>query len=181
MGWAAILLNRGSLFLYHCMTIDVHFSSNSNEWQTPRNLFDKLDETFGFILDAAATKDNALCKSYFTIDDDALQQDWHKYKTVWCNPPYGRQIGKFVKKAYEESQKGAVVVLLVPARVDTKWWHDYCAKGAVLFVKGRLKFVNKMLPSYNENGDFKISPAPFPSAIVTFGPDIEPSTTYGKI
>lgn len=160
--------------------MDVHFSSNSNEWETPKEVFKKLDAHFDFVLDAAATKDNALCKSYFTIDDDALKQDWAKYGSVWCNPPYGREIGKFVKKAYEESKKGATVVMLIPARVDTRWWQDYCSQGSVLFIRGRLKFVNKMLPSYKEDGDFKISPAPFPSAIVTFGPDIQPSTTYGK-
>lgn len=163
------------------MSIDVHFSSLSNEWETPRDLFGKLHENFGFVLDAAATKDNALCKSFFTIDDDSLKQDWAKYGVVWCNPPYGRQIGKFVRKGYEEAQKGAIVVMLVPARVDTRWWQDYCSKAAVWFIKGRLKFVNKSFPSYREDGDFKVSPAPFPSAIVTFIKDINPSTTYGKV
>lgn len=157
---------------------EIHYSSKSNEWQTPKWLFDKLNNKFNFQLDAAATVDNALCANYFTLNDNALSKDWHIYKTIYCNPPYGRMIGKFVKKAYEESQKECTVVMLIPARVDTSWWHDYCSKGNVLFIKGRLKFINKEFPSYKDNGDFKISPAPFPSAIVIFDKDILPKTEY---
>jgi site-specific DNA-methyltransferase (adenine-specific) len=145
---------------------DVHFSSLSNEWQTPSFLFKALDKEFKFKLDAASTKDNALCSNFFTKEDNALEKDWHEYETIWCNPPYGRDIGRFIKKAYMESQKGCTVVLLIPARVDTRWWHDYCSKCEVRFIKGRLKFINKSFPSYKADGDFKVSPAPFPSAIV---------------
>lgn len=149
---------------------EVHFSSKSNEWHTPDWLYKQLDDEFHFDLDAASTDENAKCPKHFTEKDDALGQDWAAAgKTVWLNPPYGRLIGKFVKKAYEESLKGLIVVLLIPARPDTKWWHAYCAKGEVRFVKGRLKFVNPTFPTYREDGNFKLSPAPFPSAIVVFG------------
>jgi phage N-6-adenine-methyltransferase len=158
--------------------LKVHFSSMSNEWETPRELFNSLNKEFAFEIDVSATKENALCNIFFTKDDDALSQDWSKYKVAWCNPPYGRLIGKFVKKGYEESLKGCTVVFLIPARVDTRWWHDYCAKGEVRFCKGRLKFQNRSLPSWREDGNFKASPAPFPSAIVVMKKDIVPQTSY---
>ena len=88
---------------------------------------------------------------------------------MWLNPPYGRQIGKWVQKAYEESLKpDTTVVCLLPARTDTKWFHDYCTKGEITFVRGRLKFINRNLPSYREDGKFQKSPAPFPSMVVVF-------------
>jgi hypothetical protein len=85
------------------------------------------------------------------------------------NPPYGKNIGKFMKKAYEESLKGAIVVCLVPSRTDTKWWHDYAMKGSIEFLRGRLRFINRTFPSWRADGNFKVSPAGFPSAIVVFG------------
>lgn len=149
---------------------DVHYSSVSNEWETPRDLFDKYNKIYDFQLDAAATKENALCKSFFTIEDDALTKDWHPFKRIWLNPPYGRIIGKFIQKAYEESIKESVVVCLIPARTDTKYFHEYCLPhGKIEFLRGRLKFVNKSFPSYRTDGNFKVSPAPFPSCIVVFG------------
>lgn len=160
------------------MNTSVHFSSKSNEWQTPKNIFDSLNKEFDLRLDAAATKENALCDKFYTQEDDALIQDWNGFGNVWCNPPYGRMIGKFVKKAYEESLKGATVVMLIPARVDTTWWYKFCAKTEVRFIKGRLKFINKAFPSYKEDMSMKISPAPFPSAIVIFKPDMIPVTKY---
>lgn len=148
----------------------VHFSSISNEWETPKDLFIKYDNIYHFQLDAAATKENTLCKNYYTIENDSLVQNWSQYKSIWLNPPYGRQIGKFIKKAYEESLKNCTVVCLIPARTDTSYFHDYCLKyGKIEFLRGRLKFINRLLPSYNENDNFKISPAPFPSCIVIFG------------
>ena len=84
------------------------------------------------------------------------------------NPPYGREIAKFVRKAWDESQKGATVVCLVPARPDTGWWHDYAMKGEIEFVRGRLKFVNRTFPSWRADGNFKKSPACFPSAVIIF-------------
>jgi len=161
--------------------MDIHYSSKSNEWETPRTIFNQLNEEFNFQLDASATKDNALCANFFTLEDNSLIQDWSKYKSIFCNSPYGRMIGKFVEKAYQESQRGSTVVMLIPARVDTKWWHNYCAKGEVRFIKGRLKFVNKSSPSYSDDGNFKLSPAPFPSAIVIFRPNQISITKYVDI
>ena len=154
---------------------DVHFSSKSNEWQTPKYLFDWLNKEYNFKLDAAATKDNALCDNYYTIEDNALLKDWSGYGSVFCNPPYGRLIGKFVEKGYLESRKGSIVVFLIPARTDTRWWYNYCSKGNVIFLKGRVKFISNNSPSKNLC-------APFPSAIVIFDKNIElPKTEYKDI
>ncbi len=158
--------------------MEVHFSSISNEWETPIAVFDKLNQEFDFNLDAAATDQNFKCKNYFTKENDALLQDWFIYKRVFLNPVYGRQIGKFIKKAYEESLKGCIVVCLIPSRTDSKYFHEYCAKGEIRFIKGRLKFINRLLPSYKENGDFKINSAPFPSCVVIFRAVNIPLTKY---
>jgi len=143
------------------------FSKKSDEWETPQWLFDLLNEEFHFNVDAASRQYiTQKCNRCFT---DALTLEWTKWgERFWLNPPYS-QIAVFMKKAYEESQKGAVVVCLIPARTDTKYWHDYVMKAQeIRFVKGRLKFENKTLPSWNPEGNFKISPAPFPSVIVIF-------------
>ena len=138
----------------------VHFSSETDQWATPDDLFQKLDSIFGFTTDVCAGHDNAKCRTYYTESDDGLKQDWRG--SCWMNPPYGRQIGAWVKKAYESSvENRATVVCLLPARVDTRWWHDYCTKGEMFFLKGRLKF-----------GD-AVNSAPFPSAIVVFRPNIK--------
>lgn len=133
----------------------VHFSSKTDLWSTPQDLFDKLNEKYNFTTDVCATEENAKCKHYYDKETDGLAQDWKG--VCWCNPPYGREIIDWVKKAYESSLKGATVVCLVPARTDTKWWHEYAMKGNIEFLRGRLKF-----------GGHKNS-APFPSAIVVFG------------
>lgn len=133
------------------------FTSTTNEWATPQTLFDELDREFSFNLDPCSTHENAKCKKHFTIADDGLSQDWTG--TVFMNPPYGREIGKWVKKAYEEAQKGATVVCLIPARTDTAYWHDYVMRGEIRFIRGRLRF-----GSSNNS-------APFPSAIVIFRGD----------
>jgi phage N-6-adenine-methyltransferase len=140
------------------MAIDVHFSSKTNEWATPRPLFDELCAEFGFTLDPCATPENAKCRKYFTKEQDGLSQCWCN-ETVFMNPPYGREIGKWVRKAYETSQKGATVVCLIPARTDTAYWHDYAMKGEVRFIRGRVYF---------EQMGKALCPAPFPSAIVIF-------------
>ena len=133
----------------------VHFSSKTNEWETPQELFDELDREFTFTLDPCATPDNKKCPRYFTKDVDGLTQPWQG--TVFMNPPYGREIPKWIKKAYEESLRGATIVCLVPARTDTAYWHDYIFPYAeVRFIRGRVKF-----------GGGKHS-APFPSAIAIF-------------
>jgi site-specific DNA-methyltransferase (adenine-specific) len=144
------------------------FSSKSNEWETPPEFYDKLNNRFKFTLDPCCTHLNNKCKKHYTIEEDGLSQSWAN-ETVFVNPPYG-DIGKWVKKAYDEStQSNAVVVMLIPVRTDTKYWHDYIMKGAsqVYFVKGRLKFKNKVIADYTGKTD--LSPAPFPSVVVVFG------------
>jgi phage N-6-adenine-methyltransferase len=135
----------------------VHFSSQSNEWETPQEFFTRQDFIYQFTLDACATPENAKCRKFYTATDNGLAQSWQGQR-VWMNPPYGRAIGVWMKKAFEESQGSALVVCLVPARTDTAWWHDYAAKGQVTFIRGRLKF-----------GRGKNS-APFPSALVVMSP-----------
>ncbi|MWF62686.1 phage N-6-adenine-methyltransferase [Staphylococcus haemolyticus] len=137
--------------------MEVHYSSKSNEWVTPQNLFDELNEEFNFTLDPCATDENAKCSKYFTIEDDGLSKDWSN-EVVFMNPPYGREIKKWIKKAYEESLNGATVVCLIPARTDTTYWHDFIFDKAddIRFLRGRLKFGNSK------------NSAPFPSAIVVY-------------
>lgn len=137
--------------------MEVHYSSKSNEWATPQNLFDELDDEFNFTLDPCATDENAKCSKYFTIEDDGLSKDWSN-DVVFMNPPYGREIKKWIKKAYEESLNGATVVCLIPARTDTTYWHDFIFDKAddIRFLRGRLKFGNSK------------NSAPFPSAIVVY-------------
>lgn len=112
-------------------------SRDTFEWPTPQEFFDKLNAEFGFTLDVAATPENAKCERFFTIDDDGLSQSWDG-EVVWCNPPYGDQIKHWIYKA---ATSDATVVMLVPARVDTRWFHDIVLGHAeVRFVKGRIKF-----------------------------------------
>ena len=135
--------------------IGVHFSSRTDNWSTPADFFEDISERFGsFDLDPCADHDNAKANVYYTKAENGLSKEW-KGK-VWMNPPYGREIIKWMKKAYESSLDGAMVVCLVPSRTDTRWWHEYAMKGTVEFIKGRLKF-----------GDSKNS-APFPSALIIF-------------
>ena len=133
------------------------FSCKTDLWSTPQWLFDELDKEFGFTLDPCATDENAKCKKYFTKEVDGLKQSW-KDEVVFCNPPYGREVIHWVKKCYEESKNNnAKVVLLVFARTDTRWFHEYIYnKAEIRFLKGRLKF-----------GDSKNS-APCPSIVVIF-------------
>ena len=137
--------------------MDVHYSSKTNEWSTPQAFFDELNKEFNFTLDPCATRENAKCTKYFTVEDDGLKQDWSN-DVVFMNPPYGREIKYWVQKAFEESLKGATVVCLIPARTDTTYWHNYIFGKAddIRFIKGRLKF-----------GGSK-NPAPFPSAIIIY-------------
>ncbi|HHT98456.1 MAG TPA: adenine methyltransferase [Acholeplasma sp.] len=149
------------------------FSSKSDEWETPQDLFNSLNDEFHFTLDPCSTHENHKCDKYYTQEDDGLSKDWAG-ETVFCNPPYGRSIGKWVEKCYKESLKGSTVVMLIPSRTDTKWFHKYIYnKAEIRFLKGRLKFINRALPSWNEQGNYKLSPAPFPSMIVIFKPNIQ--------
>ncbi len=138
------------------MKTTVHFSSKTDLWETPQSFFDALNEEFGFTLDVCASAENAKCRRFYTSVDDGLAQSWEG--VCWMNPPYGRTIGKWMKKAFLSAEQGAVVVCLVPARTDTAWWHDYAAKGEVRFIRGRLKF------GCHSNS------APFPSAVIIFRP-----------
>lgn len=132
----------------------VHFSSETVEWATPQALYDQLNKEFKFTLDPCSTPENAKCKKYFTKEDDGLSKSW-KGERVFMNPPYGRVIGDWVKKA--ATGGGQLVVCLLPARTDTRWFHEYVYNMAeVRFIKGRVKF-----------GDGKQS-APFPSMLVIF-------------
>jgi len=141
------------------MNTEVMFSSATAEWETPQEFFDALDDVFGFDMDVCATPDNAKCHCFCSPDVDGLVVPWTGI--CWMNPPYGREIGKWVKKAYESGQRGATVVCLLPARTDTRWWQDYCVRGEVHFVRGRLKFGGSA------------NSAPFPSAVVVFRPKLQ--------
>ena len=144
------------------MNTELMFSSKTDEWETPQNLFDELNKEFKFELDVCADFENHKCNYYFDKAKNGLSADW--WGRCWMNPPYGREIGKWVKKAYEEVQGDAagVCVCLLPSRTDTKWFHDYCLKGEIRFLKGRLLFKKDGRdPSRSER-------APFPSMIVIF-------------
>ena len=135
-------------------------TSDKNYWETPQTFFDELNKEFNFTLDVASTHENAKTKNYFTIESDGLSNKWEG--NVFCNPPYGKEISLWVKKAYEESlTNNGVIVLLLPARTDTRYWHDYIFGKAkeIRFLKGRLKF--------ELNGEAKQS-APFPSAVIIY-------------
>lgn len=143
----------------------VHFSSKTDLHSTPQDFYDRLNEEFGFTLDVCATKENAKCSRYFDLSTDGLKQSWGGER-VWCNPPYGREIGKWVDRCSKAgmfdyspgTHAPTLAVMLLPARTDTRWWHDFVIPRAseVRFIKGRLKF-----------GGAKNS-APFPSAVVVF-------------
>ena len=137
------------------MNTGVMFSSNTDLWATPLDFFDQLDQEFHFETDVCALPENAKCQNYFTPEMDGLKQTWKG--VCWCNPPYNRKTGDWVKKGYESAEAGATVVMLLPARTDTKWFHDYIyGRAEIRFVRGRLHF-----------GDSKNS-APFPSMVVVF-------------
>ena len=144
--------------------MNVHFSSQRLDWQTPQAVYDELDKEFNFNLDPCCTKESAKCSRYFTEKEDGLSTLWcHtgvEPVNVFMNPPYGREIVKWMEKAYQEIQckhGPETIVCLVPSRTDTRWWHNYCMKAdEIRFIKGRLKF------------DGHKNSAPFPSALVIF-------------
>ena len=138
------------------MNSAVFYSSKTDMWATPQDFFDALDAEFHFTLDACAVKENAKCAAYYTPEQNGLDQPWTGQ--VWCNPPYGRNVGQWVKKAHDTASGGGFVVMLLPARTDPRWFHDYIyGKTAVRFIKGRLKFGSCQ------------NAAPFPSMVVIFG------------
>ena len=136
--------------------MNIHFSSKTDEWSTPRDTFESLNSEYRFTLDPCCLSSSAKCDKYYTPEDDGLSKEWRD-EIVFMNPPYGRDISKWMMKAYESAKHhNSTVVCLVPSRTDTRWWHDYAMKGEITFIKGRLKF-----------GGAKNN-APFPSAIVVF-------------
>lgn len=137
------------------MNTDLMFSSKKMDWTTPQDFYEELNDEFHFTLDPAASKENAKCRMFFTEEDDGLSKDWGG-QVVFCNPPYGRALPKWIEKCYKESQKpNTTVVMLIPARTDTRAFHSYIYhKAEIRFIKGRLKF-----------GDGANS-APFPSMVV---------------
>lgn len=141
----------------------VHFSSENQTWCTPWAFFKEIDTEFHFDLDAAATERSAKCSNFYTPETDGLSQEWNvpPEKAVFCNPPYGRELKFWVQKAYEEAQKGTKIVLLIPARTDTAYFHDYIYKKAnIRFLRGRIKFENELEESKGS--------APFPSMLVIY-------------
>lgn len=138
------------------MNTGVMFSSKTEMWETPQDFFDKLNREFHFTLDVCATHENAKCENFYSPEQDGLSMPWKG--RVWCNPPYGRQVGQWVEKACISAQSGALVVMLLPARTDTAWFHDYIYRRAeIRFIRGRLKFGGST------------NSAPFPSMICIFG------------
>ena len=133
------------------------YTSNSEEWATPQDFFDRLDEEFHFTLDPCSTDENAMCRKHFTREQNGLAQDWTG-ETVFCNPPYGREIWKWCRKCYEHAMSGGgTAVMLVHARTDTAWFHGWVyGKAEIRFIRGRLHF-----------GGSKWN-APFPSLVAIY-------------
>ncbi|MCK9310619.1 MAG: phage N-6-adenine-methyltransferase [Candidatus Cloacimonetes bacterium] len=147
------------------------WSSDTDEWATPDDLFNRLNCEFHFNLDVCATSDNAKCDDFFTKKQNGLAQSWAG-RRVWCNPPYGRDVGGFIKKAFLETRGGlgTICVCLVAARTDTAWWQDYAMRASeIRLIRGRLKFGGA------KNG------APFPSALLIFGTPNYPRFTTMEI
>ena len=141
------------------MNTDLMFSSKDDSWETPPSLFNILDMEFNFTLDPCCTKQTAKCKKFFTKEEDGLIQDWSK-DIVFVNPPFGREIGKWVEKSYNEAKKGAKVVMLIPSRTDTKWFHDFIYnKAEIRFLKGRIRFLQNKK---------ELNAAPFPTMLIIF-------------
>ncbi len=142
------------------MKMDPHYSAKTVIWETPQKFFDALDAEFNFTLDVCALPENTKCVRYFSPEDDGLKQAW--VGACWMNPPYGRKIKAWVRKARESALAGATVVCLLPARTETGWWHDYVIPyGEIRFMRGRIKFGGS---PHN---------APFPNAVVVFRPEYD--------
>lgn len=139
------------------MDLTVHYSSKKMDWETPQDFFDRMNGEFHFTLDAASSHENKKCERYFTEEENGLEQDWQG-ETVWVNPPYGKELPKWVEKCYMEGQKkNTTVVMLIPSRTDTKYFHNFIyGKAEIRFLKGRLKFVGAK------------DAAPFPSMVVIY-------------
>src|ERR1051326_7573115 len=142
------------------------FSSDRHDWETPVDLFNELDQEFGFETDVCATAENAKCSNFFSPEQDGLKQSWRGI--CWMNPPYGPPLPVWMAKAYTASLQGATVVCLVPARTDTRWWHDFAMRGEIRLIRGRVRFGGAP------------TGAPFPSPIIIFRPKRYLSLTSQK-
>lgn len=140
------------------MVSDALFKSDKMDWETPDDLFSFLDQEFHFELDACATKENTKCKIFFDEEQDGLKKNWGAFETVWVNPPYGTALKKWIRKGYQQARwEDITVVMLIPSRTDTKYWHDFVMKAdEIRFIKGRVRFKGAT------------NSAPFPSAVVVF-------------
>jgi phage N-6-adenine-methyltransferase len=147
-------------------------TSKRSDWATPKRFFEILNREFDFALDVCATSDTALAPHFFHLDEDSLSKDWGAIaagRSIWMNPPYGKRVGYWIEKAFRESRH-AVIVCLLPARTDTSWFHNYCLKGEIRFIRGRLCF-----------DDNPRKQAPFPSMIVIFRPpNLQRADTPGR-
>lgn len=141
----------------------------NNRWATPHNFFEELDREFGFDMDVCAEPWNAKCPRYLSPEDDGLYSPWSG--TCWMNPPYGREVGEWIRKALFESMRGCTVVCLVPARTDTGWWHDYCLRGEIRYVRGRIHFTDS---------DGKSGRPRFGNAVVIFRPGHNQGLVSGR-
>lgn len=142
-------------------------SSRKQNWATPKDFFDKLDSIFKFKLDPCASDETAKCETYMTKEIDGLKQDWSRFGNAFVNPPFGRELPKWMCKCMEESSKGITVVMLIPARTDTQYWHDmaFAHASCICFIRGRLTFE---LPESKTPKEEWVA-APFPNALVVFG------------
>lgn len=137
------------------------FSSARQDWSTPDYIYAYLDSSYHFELDVCANDHNYKCKPYFTEQENGLKREWTFVPSAFMNPPYGRKVGDWVRKAYSEAEKGMIVVCLIAARTDTSWWHDCCMYATEIWlIRGRVHFTKP--------GVTKTAPATFPSAIVIF-------------
>lgn len=135
------------------MGMDVHFSSVRMDWATPDDLYRRLHRLYRFNLDAAASAENAKCRRFYSLEHCGLKASWQGAR-VWCNPPYGRELPKWVDKAILEAPGADLIVMLVPSRTDTRWWHRAIKTARPVFLEGRLKFKGAA------------HAAPFPSALL---------------
>lgn len=139
----------------------VVFSSATEEWATPRAFVRAIERRLGgpFDLDVCATPENTVCERFYTKGDDGLSKPWNAER-VWMNPPYGYGIGKWIRKAWESSERDAgIVVALIPAKTETAWWHDYVMRAVeICLIRGRMRFSGSLVN------------APFPSALVMWEP-----------
>ncbi|MCP4527503.1 MAG: adenine methyltransferase [Aestuariibacter sp.] len=134
-----------------------HFSSEKTDWETPDELFGYWNQRFSFLTDVCATKENTKCNSWWSPKDNGLNRDWSWHGPCWMNPPYGREIGEWVQKAALEAAEGCLTVALLPARTDTKWFHDWVLPYAhIVWLKGRVRFKGAK------------HSAPFPSMIAIY-------------